>query len=88
MILRMNLKQNYNDNSVTANSSLLSPSGGVKSMSPIQQNSMKNGSDENDNYNMSDETTCATNYSICKEYISRTGKILFKMATTKTTITT
>ena len=32
----------------------------VKSISPIQQNSMKNGYDENNNYNKSDETKCAT----------------------------
>ena len=46
-------------NSVTANSSSLSPTGGVKSISPIQQNAMKNGYDENNNYNKSDETKCA-----------------------------
>ena len=37
-------------NSVTANSSSLSPTGGVKSISPIQQNSMKNDYDENKAY--------------------------------------
>ena len=56
MILRINLMQNYSDNSVTANSSFLSPTGGVKSISPIQENSIENGYDENDNNNMSDET--------------------------------
>ena len=30
----------------------------VKSISPIQQNSMKNGDDENNNYDKSDETKC------------------------------
>ena len=35
----------------------------VNSKPPIQQNSMKNGYDENHNYNKSDETKCATNYS-------------------------
>ena len=40
MILNINLMQNYSDNSVTANSSLLSPTVGVKSISPIQENSM------------------------------------------------
>ena len=48
-------------NSVTASSILLSPTGGVKSVSPIQQNSIKNCYDENNNYNKSDETKCATN---------------------------
>ena len=38
--------------------------GSVKSTSPIQQNSLKNGYDENNNYNKSDETKCATNYSL------------------------
>ena len=50
MILRINLVQNYSSNSVTVNSSSLSPTGRVKSISPIQQNSMKNGYDENDGY--------------------------------------
>ena len=35
----------------------------VNSFPPIQQISMKNGYDENNNYNKSDETKCATNYS-------------------------
>ena len=36
----------------------------VKSMSPIQQDSVKNGYDENNHYNKSDENKCETNYSI------------------------
>ena len=36
----------------------------VKSISPVQENSMQYGYDENDNNNMSDETKCETNYSI------------------------
>ena len=52
MVLKTNLMQNYSENSLTANSSLLSPTGGVKSISPIQENSY----DENDDNNMSDET--------------------------------
>ena len=66
MILKINLMQNYSDNSVTVNCSLLSPTGGVKSISPILENSMYYGYDENDNNNMSDETKCETNYSINK----------------------
>ena len=61
MNLNINVMQNYSDNSVTANNSLLSPTGGVKSTSPIQQNSMQYGYDENDDNNMSDETKCETN---------------------------
>ena len=34
---------------------------GVKSTSPIQENSIKNGYDKNDDNNMSDETKCETN---------------------------
>ena len=64
MILKINLMQNYSDNSVTANSSLLSPTGCVKRISPIQENSMQYGYDENDNNNMSDDTKCETNHSI------------------------
>ena len=41
MILNINLMQNYSDNSVTANSSLPSPTGGVKSIPPIQENSIE-----------------------------------------------
>ena len=44
--------------------SSLSPTGSVNSIPPIQQNSMKNGYDENNSYNKSDETKCATNYRI------------------------
>ena len=36
----------------------------VKSISPIQENSIKHGYDENDDNNMSDETKCETNYSM------------------------
>ena len=35
-----NLMQNYSEDSVTANSRLLSPTGGVKSKTPMQENSM------------------------------------------------
>ena len=55
MILNISLVQNYSNNSVTANSSLLSPTGGVKSILPNTENSMQYGYDENDN-NMSNET--------------------------------
>ena len=40
----------------------MSASQSLKSMSPIQQHFLKNGYDENNNYNKSDETKCATNY--------------------------
>ena len=56
--------QNYSENSLTAYSSLLSTTGGVKSKSSIQENSMKYGYDENDINNMSNETKCETNYSM------------------------
>ena len=51
---------------VTANSSLLSPTGGVKSIPPNTENSMQYGYDENDNNNMSNETKRETNYSTSK----------------------
>ena len=75
MILRINLVQNYRSNSVTANSGLLSPTEGVKSISPIQENSIKNGYDEND---MSDETKCETNYSINNKWNNTRNKHLTK----------
>ena len=53
--------QNYSDNSVTANSSSLSPTGGVKSFPPNTENSMSYGYDENDNNNMSNKTKRETN---------------------------
>ena len=40
MILNINWMQNYRDNSVTDNSSSLSPTGGVKSIPPNTENSM------------------------------------------------
>ena len=58
--------QNYSENSVTANSSLLSPTGSVKSIPPNTENSMQYGYDENDNNNMSNETKRETNYSTTK----------------------
>ena len=70
--------QNYSDNSITANSSLLSPTGGVKSISPIQENSYKHGFDENDDNNMSDETKCETNYSINNKWNNMRNKHLTK----------
>ena len=38
MILNIKLMQNYSENSVTANSSLLTPTGGVKSIPPTTEN--------------------------------------------------
>ena len=64
MILRINLVQNYSSKFGISQRSSLSPTGSVNSISPIQQNSMKNGYDENNNYNKSDETKCEINYSI------------------------
>ena len=64
MILNLDLMQNYNENSETANSSLLSPTVGVKSIPPNTENSLQHGYDENDNNNMSNETKCETNYKI------------------------
>ena len=78
MILQINLMQNYSDNLGTANSSLLSPTGGVKSISPIQENSMQYGYDENDNNNMSNETECETNYSINNKWNNMRNKHLTK----------
>ena len=64
MILKINLVQNYSEHSVTANSSLLSPTGGVKSIPLNTENCMQYGYDENDNNNMMNETKRETNYSI------------------------
>ena len=79
MSLKINLMQNYSENSVTANSSLLSPTGGVKSISPIQKNSMQYGYAENhNNHNMIDETKCETNYSINNKWNNTRNKHLTK----------
>ena len=67
MILNINLMQNYNENSVTTNSSLLSLTGCVKSVPPSAENSVQHGCDENDNNNMNNETKCETNYSTTSE---------------------
>ena len=66
MILNINLMQNYSENSVTANSSLLSPTGSVKRKPPETENSKQYGYDENDNNNKSNETKRETNYSTSK----------------------
>ena len=50
MILRINVLHHYSSNSVTANSSLLSPTGCVNTIPPIQQNPTQNGYDENNGY--------------------------------------
>ena len=50
----------------------------VKSISPIQENSMQYGYDENDNNNMSDETKCETNYSINNKWNNTRNKHLTK----------
>ena len=78
MILKTNLTQNYSENSVTANSSLLSPTGGVKNIPPNTENSMQYGCDENDNNNMSNETKCETNYSINNKWNNTRNKHLTK----------
>ena len=78
MMFNINLMQNYSENSVTANSSLLSPTEGVKSISPIQENSMQYGYDENDNNNMSNEIKCETNYSINNKWNNTRNKQLTK----------
>ena len=64
MILKINLIQNYSENSVTANSSLLSPTGGVKSIHPNTEKWLRKRYDENDDNNMSNETKRETNYSM------------------------
>ena len=61
--------QNYSSKFGNSQRSSLSPTkGGVNSIPPIQQNSMKNGYDENNNYNMSDDNKCETNYSIITKW--------------------
>ena len=50
----------------------------VKSISPIQENSMQYGYDGNDNNNMSDETKCETNYSINNKWNNTRNKHLTK----------
>ena len=50
----------------------------VKGISPIQENSMQYGYDENDNNNMSDETKCETNYSINNKWNNTRNKHLTK----------
>ena len=64
MILDINLVQNYSSKFGNSQRSSLSPTGCVNSIPPIQQNFLKNGYDENNNYNKSDENKCEINYSI------------------------
>ena len=53
----------------------------VKSISPIQEHSIKNGYDENDDNNMSDEFKCETNYSINNKWNNTRNKHLTKLDT-------
>ena len=76
MILRINLLQ-YSQNSVTADGSLLSPTGGVNTIPPIQQNTH-----ENNGYGIWLWETSAMNYSIT----SKTGTT--RTTTSRTTSTT
>ena len=50
----------------------------VKSISPIQENSLQYGHGENDNNNMSDETKCETNQSINNKWNNTRNKHLTK----------
>ena len=63
MILRINLVQYSSKFGNSQQQFTFTDGGGQNSISPILQNSMKNGYDENNNYIKSDETKCATNYS-------------------------
>ena len=66
--------------------------GSVNSIPPKQQNFMKNGYDENNNYNKSDENKCATNYSIItnnnKWNVNTHINMQLTMHTTSTPMTT
>ena len=64
MILRIHLVHHYSSKFGNSQRSLLSPTGGVNTIRPIQQNPMQNGYDENKGYDESYENKCATNYSI------------------------
>ena len=64
MILRINLVQNYSSQFGNSQQQFTVTDGCVKSIPPIQQNSLKNGYDENKAYGNSYENKCATNYSI------------------------
>ena len=64
MILRIHLVHHYSSKFGNSQRSLLSPTGGVNTIPPIQQNPMQNGYDENKGYDESYENKCATNYSI------------------------
>ena len=64
MILNINLMQNYSENSVTANNSLLSPTGSVKSISPNTENWLRKLYDKNYNNDKSTEDKHKTNYSM------------------------
>ena len=64
MILKINLVQNYSDKFGNSQRSLLSPTRGVKSISPNTENWLRERYDANDDNNMSNETKRETNYSM------------------------
>ena len=63
-ILKINLMQNYSDNSVTANAVYCHRRGGVKSLPPNTEKWLRKRYDENDDNNMSNETKRETNCSM------------------------
>ena len=64
MILKINLAQNYSDKFGNSQRSLLSPTGGVKSIPPNTEKWLRKRYDENCNNDMSNETKRETNYSM------------------------
>ena len=58
----MNLVQNYSDHFGNSQRSSLSPTGGVKSTSPLQKNGYENCIYSMNNIHMSDEDKHDTNY--------------------------
>ena len=64
MILRIHLVHHYSSKFGNSQRSLLSPTGCVNTMPPIQEDLRENGYDENKGYDESYGNKCATNYSI------------------------
>ena len=79
--------QNYSSKSVTANSSLLSPTGCVKSIPPNTEKWLRKRYDENDNYNKSNETKRETKYNIITKW-NDVNTHNYMQSTTSTPMTT
>ena len=88
MILRIHLVHHYSSKFGNNQRSSLSPTWSVNTATPIQQNPMHNGHDDNKGHSESYENKCATNYNIThKQQLERHSQQTTHNAQPMTTLT-